>query len=354
MKRIKYILTVVIGLFVLASCSDEVYDPNYNPKNAVASTLKAIDAAYTLQTADADSTFADFTFTKADYGISLAAKYTLQVALGGTNFASPTNLGTAESVKPISVIVSKINAFAIANGIRGEETGTVDFRIFSVVTGTSGAVAGIDTLFSNVVSTNVTPYAAARTFKSLSVPGAYQGWDPANYDQALYSKNGDNKYEGYIYFSEAGQFKIADGSWDADWGSTDGSTLVSGGDNLSVPDAGTYCINVDLDALTISIVKTNWSIIGLAVGGWETTNDVALTYDAANKVYSATVDLVAGEFKFRANQDWTVNLGTSTEANAEVGDLSYGGDNIMATAGKYTITLNLNSGIYSYKISAVQ
>lgn len=351
MKNFKYILMMLAGVFAMSSCSDDNIEATYDPANAVPATLNAINSDYVLQKTDADNVFAEFTYTKADFGVPVAVKYTLQAALAGTDFATPVSLGTSESVTPFSVTVSKINNLAISNGIAELQAGSLEFRVLAEANGQSGSLSGIAVLNSNVIKTNVTPYAAKRTYKSLSVPGAYQGWDPTNYSQALYSKKGDGVYEGYIYFSDASEFKFADGSWDVNWGSSDGATLKKDGDNLKVTEAGTYKINVDINTLTCSVDKANWSIIGDAVGGWEAANDVAMTYDANNKLYRATVKMAAGTFKFRANQAWAYDLGASKEANAEKGDLSYGGDNItIDKAGEYTIALDFNGGIYTYKV----
>jgi len=351
MKNIKYLLMTLAGILALSSCSDDNIEATYDSANTTPATLSSINSDYVLQKADADSTFAVFTFTKADFGVPVAVKYTLQVALSGTDFASPVSLGTTESVAPISVTVSKINNLAISNGIAENVEGALDFRVVAEANGMSGSLSGIAALNSNVVKANVTPYAAKRIYKMLSVPGAYQGWDPTNYTQALYSKKGDGVYEGYIYFSTASEFKFADGSWDVNWGSSDGTTLAKDGGNLKVTEAGTYKINVDINALTCSVEKADWSIIGDAVGGWDTTNDVTMTYDANNKVYRATVNMAAGGFKFRANQAWSINLGLSSETGAEKTDLAYGGDNLtIDKAGEYTIALDFNGGIYSYKI----
>ena len=61
-----------------------------------------------------------------------------------------------------------------------------------------------------------------------------------------------------------------------------------------------------------------------------------MSWDAVNKVFIATIDLTAGEIKFRANDDWGYNFGGSLT------DLS--SDNApnipIAEAGNYKITLD--------------
>ena len=74
-------------------------------------------------------------------------------------------------------------------------------------------------------------------------------------------------------------------------------------------------------------------IIGDATGSW--ADDKNMTWDAVNGVFTLTLDLVPGEIKFRANDDWGYNFG------GDLADLSPGGSNIPVTeAGNYTITLD--------------
>ena len=101
------------------------------------------------------------------------------------------------------------------------------------------------------------------------------------------------------------------------------------------------------DALTHTATRTNWGVLGDATpGGWDTDTD--FTYDEASSTLKVTLDLNAGEIKFRANDDWAINMG-DTDAN---GDLQYDGDNIaIGEAGNYTIELILNQARYLYKLT---
>lgn len=78
-----------------------------------------------------------------------------------------------------------------------------------------------------------------------------------------------------------------------------------------------------------------WGVIGSSTeSGWDSDQD--MLYDAEAEQYILTLDLVAGEMKFRKDDDWAVNLGGSAEA------LVHNGDNIVvAEAGNYTITLTV-------------
>ncbi|MDD3787582.1 MAG: DUF5115 domain-containing protein [Petrimonas sp.] len=107
---------------------------------------------------------------------------------------------------------------------------------------------------------------------TLYVPGGYQGWDPAA-APTLYCQNFDFKYDGYVYFNAASEFKFTS---QADWNGTnygDGGsgTLSTANDagNLSVATTGFYRLNADLSGspYTYSVVKTDWGLIGDATIG---------------------------------------------------------------------------------------
>ena len=195
------------------------------------------------------------------------------------------------------------------------------------------------------------PYHGKPALKALAVPGSHQGWNPAGYDQALYEKdpeNHPNVYSGYVCMDAGTEFKFADGSWDVNWGTEDGHTLVPGGPNIKVDAEGCYYITVDLNALTYSVELRNWSLVGDGIGGWD--KDVDLTYSKENSAYYVTFDFTgSGEFKFRANHDWTYNLGI--DKDGEPGDLIDNGKNIPSPgAGTYSIILSFFGGYPTYEV----
>ena len=84
-----------------------------------------------------------------------------------------------------------------------------------------------------------------------------------------------------------------------------------------------------------------WAIIGPAGVDWNT--DVPLTYDCDAKAYVARVALKAGDFKFRQNKDWPVNLGALSKPltpGATATPLKRDGDDMtITTPGTYTVKL---------------
>jgi hypothetical protein len=133
----------------------------------------------------------------------------------------------------------------------------------------------------------------------------------------------------------------ANSGWDINYGDNgaDGK-LEAGGDNIAVAKAGTYSVMLNLSSPNnYKYALMQWSITGDAAGGWGT--DIDMTANS-NNIWTLTTTLSAGDFKFRANHDWTYNLGGTPN------NLSWGGDNIhISTAGTYTITLDLINGTYT-------
>jgi len=108
-----------------------------------------------------------------------------------------------------------------------------------------------------------------------------------------------------------------------------------------------YIIDVDLNALTITLTPTDdWGIIGSAVPPFDWSADVDMFYNGQRKMWEITADFNAGEFKFRANDGWSVNYGD----NGADGSLDAGGANIaLPSAGNYTIRFDSVKLTYTVK-----
>ncbi len=181
----------------------------------------------------------------------------------------------------------------------------------------------------------------------IYAPGAHQNWDPAS-APTLASVAGDGTYEGYVYFAtDDNKFKFTPNpDWSADFGDTDADgTLDAAGTDITAGVAGLYKINVDLNALTYTLQRTDWGLIGDATGSWDVDQD--MTYDVESASMSITLDLVPGKVKFRANDGWDLNYGDAgADALLEAG----GADITIAGAGSYLIRLFLDKPDYTYSI----
>jgi len=350
MKLYKYLFTAAALLMLFSACESDLDGVTYDPNNVNVKSGEITASAndIVLTAATNKETVLELSWSKSDFAIPVAITYFIQMDYKGEDFSNAHTLASTTDTS-VSFLGNELNkAFLALQTLKNPDAEVnydakdVDIRLISYFT------EGGDTLKSNILSMNITPYAGRLEYKKLSVPGSHQGWDPANYTQALYAIGGGSVYEGYIYMPAGTEFKFADGSWEVNWGSSDGATLAAGGDNIKAEEGGCYYLKVDTENLTMSMELRNWGIVGDAVGSWE--NDVMMEYDATNNIYRATIEFVDGEFKFRANKDWGVNLGIDT--NGEAGDLIANGANIPALPGQYTITLNFVGGYYVYKLYA--
>jgi 1,4-alpha-glucan branching enzyme len=152
----------------------------------------------------------------------------------------------------------------------------------------------------------------------------------------------------------AGEAKFrANDAWDVNWGATDfpRGTATLNGANIAIT-AGTYNIVFNDESGQYSFNDTSIptynsvGVIGSATPqGWNASTP--MTQDVFNPhLWTLNeVTLVAGEAKFRANDEWTVNWGAIDFPN---GTGVQNGANIPVTAGKYTITFNDETGAYSF------
>ncbi len=177
----------------------------------------------------------------------------------------------------------------------------------------------------------------------LYTPGDSNGWNQEQ-SQRLYSFD-SVKFNGYALLSGAFKF-TSQPNWDGvnyGFGGEEG-TLSTDGDasNLEVASAGLYYCNADVEKLTYSVAQVNtYGVIGDATpGGWDAST--ALTPSDDSLVWTGTIEFKGGEFKFRANDAWDINLG------GDMSSLTQGGDNIASPGeGTYEVTLNLRDIPYS-------
>ena len=175
------------------------------------------------------------------------------------------------------------------------------------------------------------------------------GWDfdtnmfPDPTDSNRYFLN-INLIEGEVKFRQ-------DDDWAVNWGSADfpSGTGVQDGDNIPVP-AGGYAITFDRSTGEYSfdevITFTTIGLIGTATpGGWDFDTDLVQSSSDPN-VWSANMTLVDGEAKFRANDAWAIDWGA---ADWPSGTGVQGGDNIPVVGGDYLVSLNTETGEYSFQ-----
>lgn len=186
--------------------------------------------------------------------------------------------------------------------------------------------------------------------------------NPAN---SIGSMMFDGKFHIFSYITQASWgykfLPTQEGDWRGDFGKIDGKDglfIQEGEANMSVPEDGFYQLIIDFNEGKYSALKTEWAIIGHATaGGWGSDQDMTFVPLAGGEKKGAykwtiTTDLVVGEFKFRANDDWNPPTAANFGDNGTDGSLEPGGANIpINEAGNYTIDLILAPTGYTYTIT---
>lgn len=338
------ILFALLAVLSVWGCTEEEFGPVLRLGDAPAFTRPGANSSIVITEENAAETFATFEWSAADFGFPAGVTYTVEMDLAGNNFADPVALGPAVNTTQLTVLNQKVNNLLIAKGVAGGEATAVEVRIVATISNE------VDPLISAPLAMSVTPFEQEIDYPKLYVPGSYQGWNPAETSTVIYSVPNNGRYEGYLYFADPGtKYKFTEGpNWDNNFGDNgaDG-TLEKDGADIQVAEPGLYRLSVDINKLTHSSLMTNWGLIGSATPkGWDSDTD--MIYDPATGTLKLTLNLTEGAIKFRANDNWDVNLG---DTGAD-GTLEYGGEDIViAEAGNYTVELILNRPIYTYTLT---
>jgi hypothetical protein len=352
MKNFRIFFIILATAFFITSCEKDKSGPFLNESAAAPEiTAPAGGTSYVFLEANEVKDTIDFTWTIPDYGFAAAVLYALEIDKAGNDFAGPITL--ANSARPeLNISVGDFNMKVLTLGGLPGELGNYEVRITAKINDS------VPKLISAVVPLKITPYEKLIMYPMLFAPGDHNGWNQADSASAIYSVKSNDIYEGYLWFKDATTgFKLlkvpaweeANTIGDPVAGGASGTLQIGswGGNNITVNGGiGYYKINANLVEKTYSWTKTDWGIIGPAQpGGWNT--DTNMTYDVATDLWKATLDLTAGEMKFRANDAWTLNYGD----NGADRKLEENGANIaVPSAGNYTVTLDLSGSVYKYKL----
>ena len=172
--------------------------------------------------------------------------------------------------------------------------------------------------------------------------GATDGWSKAEQKLALTDDNGI--YTGYVYCADPNgwgnefKFQKVAGDWGTEINSghmTGGITgdFVDGGGNFEATGGeGVYFVTLDLGNNTLNGVRiTNMNLVG-DFNGWNQADDAQqMTWNAADFCFEITgAGVTTNGWKFAANNDWAINLGSndSAEPSTVINDLVGNGKNI--------------------------
>lgn len=182
-------------------------------------------------------------------------------------------------------------------------------------------------------------YEISLAIEKLYTPGGANSWSQVDSD-CLFTTDYVN-YAGYAHVSE---FKFTSApNWDGiNYGfAEEGKLSTDGGaGNITAPAPGFCFVQANIASLTYSISApvTTYGLIGGATpGGWDAST--ALTPSANEMVWEGDVAMKGGEYKFRANDAWDINLGGSLD------NLTQDAGNLMFSEaeGTYHVVLDLST-----------
>jgi hypothetical protein len=348
MKNIFRNVLAVALISGFASCTDE-QDLKFLDNAAEFRILSPVSGdAVVLSPETPTNPGLSMTWEDMDYGTPTQVTYTVQVDKSGDDFDSPVDLVSTNNTY-VTVTSDALNGASLAAGLTPFSQGGLEIRVKSSV----GSPASQEK-FSTVITYLVTPYSSE--LPKLAVPGNHQGWNPPTAPRIASSAFGATDYEGYVYLNGGFKFVAPDPAGNFNWGNTDwgddgsfSGALAETNETDITAAAGYYRVRANTTTLVYSIEPTSWGIVGAATpGGWGSST--ALTYNSSTKKWEGVVTMTAGEFKFRANNAWTINLGGDPDGDDS---MNYDGPNLSVDAGgTYNVVLDLsNPRKYSYSVT---
>lgn len=329
--------------------------------------------AYTLSPSNAEGLAERFVWNAVDMGVQTPITYELQ---GSSNesFSSMTVLSQGTSTNA-AVTVNQMLDLAEEAGLDNDpetelpNTGTLYFRVRAFAG--SDAANSVDQFSDNMaisveLSEN-TDGAPVETKMHLYMVGdaTAAGWEPANNNTPLFR---DSENEHLFYFegrfaggADVEGFKLLEtsGDWQPQWGLSEGSlsnSTILGGDPdaIPVPADALYSLVINTEEMTYSFEEleaadtTIYQTIGVlgdaTPGAWDSDTDMTQSSFDPHIWYLKNVEIVEGEFKFRANDAWDVSWGIASDALS--GKANLGGENMTTMGGTYDVWFNDLTGRY--------
>ncbi|WP_300702424.1 SusE domain-containing protein [Bacteroides sp.] len=359
MKFIKSISASIVALLLCTACESDLEKTVYTAGDATPAVLSALNDQYVLQAKDAANEAFILNWSKPEAGYQASIINSVEMDVKGKSFANKAVLASSKTDVSYTITVSNLNSKIISLLKKYEmevEPVAIELRISSSIS------AAADTIYSNVISTTITPYQGEPDYPSIALRGDYNGWDFAK-SQKVYSVDSNNKYAAMVYFDgkAANGWKFCGASdWSTDnWGAPEGMTveqspvtLVSGnGGDIKAYGKNSYYLefNNSTGELKVSKAYTSWGIVG-DYNSWgndgnkDTVMTLATETDENNKFQyylKATVNMAAdSKWKIRPEEKWENDIAPS----AVTGEFEDAGDGNfkVSTAGSYTIKWYFN------------
>lgn len=364
MKNLFKIFTLFVLGFLVISCEkDEDKVVLGSPST---SNLTADKTSLVLTKDNGAQTAVTFNWKAPDYGIAVAQKNQLQIAVKGTNFASPKNVDLNDGDSKVTYTVAEFNNYVLDAGLVPSTATAIEVRL-------SSKLGSYEAITSNAVTITVTPYLTAYPSFYIVGEASAVGWN-AGASQLLYKK--DNFSTIYTYLENGKAFRfLGQQDWSPLNYSLDTVGMAAGNkyfktwstnlvaaapENIQFNGAsGMYKIVIDAEATQKSITVTpspvniwnpaNLYLVG-TVNGWNAAGGIAMT-NLGNGKFEHTISLPGGsQFKFLGQQSWGDLDWGNLSADGNTGYLAPKGSNgnilFDGTGGSYKISVDLKLGTY--------
>jgi hypothetical protein len=353
MKNIFKKVIVASIIVVFASCTKE--DGLVVTSSEFQLRATTLNSPLVLNQSDDNNVVCVLEWDKNITSLPTVSTYTVQVSAMGSysaEYAANNGSNVSGDLRTYTLKVGEINQLAnkLPSYICGQEI-SVDVRIKAKVGTSDNAIIQ----YSNPVTLTVTPYPTIQPLLAFSTSSSVSGDSPkiASTDYKTLTD-----YEGFLYL-EPGTYKLYRPNGCNEFsspmvyglnGTNTGSLLLDGSNGYEVTTAGFYLVKANLIAGTYSISKfTTIGIFGTATGLVSFVN-TPMTYDAVDKKFKLTFDLLKGKkFRFKllngnvAASPLVVLGGTPDNCVANGADVTVAG---VATdvpdTQKYDIVLDVN------------
>ncbi|GHT53342.1 hypothetical protein FACS189446_0490 [Bacteroidia bacterium] len=391
MKKIYTILVLLAGLTTFWACEDDQdSNPVYRqPESFVLNTPGYASIVTDLQ----KSTALVLTCSQPDYGFTAATTYAVQVSLNDTWIDGTEEVPATYQELPISSTTAKPVADAkdldraIAKLSNWEDAEALDGQPIDLFIRLKASVSSFTSpVYSNVVKIKVLPYYIKLTD---ALPATYYligdcigdgTWTNSqdaigvsiiplslieNQEYNITNGTGEFAYTGHFPAGKGFKLIGVPGSWDEQWGVTDGafSHNDGGSGNITVATDGWYTVTLNtaknelkVEAATVTSAEfATMQLVGTFEGWGTTPVDMTQTAGEHSHVwytdvtFDADADVSGSDpegCKFRTDDSWSNNWGGNNFPYSITS-----GSNIPYKAGKYRVVFDDLNNCYFFFIS---
>lgn len=369
MKKISILFLSLVAFTGFTSCDDtNSEDINLDVNKNGTVKLSNGGGTYIVSESNIESLADVFAWNELTTDVPVAVTYTLQMDVAGGDFSNPAVVGSTGNTS-FAVKYSDLNNLALSERFDGTPEVIANYSVRLIATMADPAIAPA---ISNVIDVTITPF-SAYPFKDLYLVGAATAamWNNDNNNPALFRDPSNPNVYTYTGRFLQEEFKVLTmpGFWQPQYGVRNGAVGLNDGgpggqdpSNFASPATGFFKFTIDITGVTNDSQGTSsFSIVPFTGSTTTTYTSIGILGTSfANGFNAPDLDLVKstfdphqwslrnvaftdGEFKFRANDDWSTNWG---DTSMLTGTGSFNGPNIPVEAGTYDIFFNDLTGQY--------